>query len=181
TGAKGFFIHPVAELAVVIGNGTIGLEIAQQVPDVDTVVVPVGGGGLISGIALALKAAGRNVRIVACEIESATPLASAKAAGRPVEVPRGKSWVDGIGSTSVLSDMWPLLDHLVSEVIVVSHEEAADALRLLAKRSHLVVEGAGAVAVAAAMHPSLAGRKVVSVVSGGNIDANTYAQVLTGT
>jgi threonine dehydratase len=181
TSAKGFFIHPVAELAVVMGNGSIGLEIADQVPDVDTVVVPVGGGGLISGIALALKAAGRNVRVVACEIESATPLLAAKQAGHSVDAPRSKSWVDGIGSTGVLAEMWPLLDRLVDDVIVVSHEEAAQALRMLAKRAHLVVEGAGAVAVAAGMHSSLAGRNIVLVVSGGNIDVETYARILSGT
>jgi threonine dehydratase len=180
TGVEGLFIHPVAELAVVVGNGSIGLEIAEQVPDVDTIVVPVGGGGMISGIALAMRALGKNIRIVACEIESATPLSAAKNAGEPLEVARGKSWVDGIGSTRVLPDMWPLLDQLVDDVIVVSHEQAAEALRMLATRAHLVAEGAGAVALAAAMRPSLAGRKVVTVISGGNIDAGVYGKILQG-
>ncbi|NOX74099.1 MAG: pyridoxal-phosphate dependent enzyme [Alphaproteobacteria bacterium] len=180
TGANGFFIHPVAELAVVMGNGSIGLEIAAQVPDVDTIVVPFGGGGLISGIALAMRALGRRVRIVACEIESATPLSAAKRAGKPVEVARGQSWIDGIGSTGVLPDMWPLLDQLVDDVIVVSHDQAAEALRMLATRAHLVAEGAGAVALAAALHPSLAGRNVVAVISGGNIDAGVYGKILQG-
>jgi threonine dehydratase len=180
TGSNGFFIHPVAELSVVMGNGSIGLEIAEQVPDVDTIVVPVGGGGMISGIALAMRAFGKNVRIIACEIESAKPLSAAKSAGKPVEVVRGKSWVDGIGSTSVLPEMWPLLDQLVDEVIVVSHDQAAEALRMLATRAHLVAEGAGAVALAAAMHPSLAGHNVVTVISGGNIDAGVYGNILQG-
>jgi threonine dehydratase len=179
-GAKGLFVHPVAEESVVIGNGTIGLEIADQVPDVDTIVVPVGGGGMISGIALALRATGKPVRVVAAEIETSVPLTRAKAAGRPVKTERGATWIDGIGSTTVLDEMWPLLDRLVDDVITVTHDEAAAALRLLATKSHLVVEGAGAVAMAAALHPSLAGRKVVSVLSGGNIDRATYARILTG-
>ena len=180
TGTNGFFVHPVAELAVVIGNGTIGLEIAAQVPDVDTVVVPIGGGGMISGIALALRAMGKKVRILGAEIETSTPLFQAKRAGHPVTVARGATWIDGIGSTGVLDEMWPMLEHLVDEVIVVSHAEAANALRLLARQSHVVAEGAGAVALAAALHPSLAGRTVVPVISGGNIDAATYARILLG-
>ncbi len=180
TGLNGFFIHPVAELAVVIGNGGIGLEIAAQVPNADVVVVPVGGGGMISGIALALKAMGSTARIIACEIESATPLAAAKEAGEPVRVTRGQSWVDGIGSTGILGEMWPLLDRLVDDVIVVSHTEAASALRTLACKSHLFAEGAGAVALAAALHPSLAGKTVVPVISGGNIDFATFSRILGG-
>lgn len=180
TGTNGFFVHPVAELAVVIGNGTIGMEIAQQVPDVDTVVVPIGGGGMISGIALAMRALGKKVRIVGAEIETATPLFAAKQVGHPVTVPRGPTWIDGIGSTGVLAEMWPLLDDLVDEVIVVSHTEAASALRQMARRSRLIAEGAGAVALAAAMHPSFAGQTIVPVISGGNIDVGTYTRILGG-
>jgi threonine dehydratase len=178
TGTNGLFVHPVAELAVVIGNGTIGLEIAAQVPDVDTVVVPIGGGGMVSGIALALRALGKTVRIIGAEIETSTPLHAAKRAGHPVKVNRDPTWIDGIGSTGILDDMWPLLDPLVDEVIVVSEEEAAKALRLLARRAHIIAEGAGAVALAAALHPSLAGRTVVPVISGGNIDTETYMRIL---
>ena len=134
TGLNGFFIHPVAELEVIIGNGGIGLEIFSQWPEVDVIVVPFGGGGMISGIALAMKALGKNPQIIACEIESSTPLKSAKSSGKPVQVARGESWIDGIGSTSVLPEMWPLLDELVDDVIVVSHLEAEEALRLLSKR-----------------------------------------------
>ncbi len=183
-GRPGFFVHPVAELAVIIGNGGIGLEIARQVPDVDTVLVPLGGGGMISGIALALRAAGRvggrKVRIVACEIESSAPLTAARKAGHPVTVKRGASWIDGIGSTGVLPEMWPLLDQLVDDVVVVSHAQAAQALRILASRAHIVAEGAGAVALAAALHPSFAGQTVVPVISGGNIDVATFARILGG-
>ena len=180
SGERGFFIHPVAELAVVTGNGGIVLEVAAQVPDIESVVVPVGGGGMISGIGLALRAMGSNARIIACEIESATPLTAAREAGEPVRVTRGQSWVDGIGSTGILGEMWPLLDRLGDDVIVVSHSEAAKALRLLASQAHLVAEGAGAVALAAALHPSLAGKTVVPVISGGNIDITTFTRILGG-
>ena len=178
TGLDGFFIHPVAELEVIIGNAGIGLEIASKSPNVDVIVVPVGGGGMICGIALAMKALGKTPQIIACEIESSTPLHSAKIQGKPVKVERGNSWIDGIGSTSVLSEMWPLLDVLVDDVIVVSHLEAERALRSLSSKAHLVAEGAGAVALAAAMHPQFFGQKVVAVISGGNIDPKTYGEIL---
>ena len=177
-GVDGFFIHPVAELEVIIGNGGIGLEIFSQCPDVDVIVVPFGGGGMISGIALVMKALGNTPLIVACEIESSTPLKSAKSKGKPVKVERGKSWIDGIGSTSVLPEMWPLLDKLVDKVIVVSHLEAERALRSLSSKAHLVSEGAGAVALAAAMKPQFSGKNVVAVISGGNIDPKTYGEIL---
>jgi len=177
-GVDGFFIHPVAELEVIIGNGGIGLEIFSQCPDVDVIVVPFGGGGMISGIALVMKALGKTPLIVACEKESSTPLKSAKSKGKPVKVERGKSWIDGIGSTSVLPEMWPLLDKLVDKVIVVSHLEAERALRSLSSKAHLVSEGAGAVALAAAMKPQFSGKNVVAVISGGNIDPKTYGEIL---
>ena len=178
SGLEGFFIHPVAELEVIIGNAGIGLEIVSKFPGVEVIVVPVGGGGMISGIALAMKALGKKPQIIACEIESSTPLKSAKTHGEPVQVERGKSWIDGIGSTSVLAEMWPLLDVLVDDVVVVSHLEAEKALRSLASKAHLVSEGAGAVAMAAAMHPQFCGQNVVAVISGGNIDPKTFSQIL---
>ena len=178
TGLDGFFIHPVAELEVISGNGGIGLEISSQWPEVDVIVVPFGGGGMISGIALAMQALGKTPQIIACEIESSTPLKSAKISGKPVQVARGKSWIDGIGSTSVLPEMWPLLDKLVDDVIVVSHLEAEEALRLLSSKAHLVSEGAGAVALAAAMRPQFSGKNIVAVISGGNIDPKTYGEIL---
>ena len=180
SGLDGFFIHPVEELSVIMGNGSIGLEIVSQFPEVDAVVVPVGGGGMISGIALAMKALGKTPLIIACEIESSTPLSSAKEAGNPIAVKRGVSWVDGIGSTSVLPKMWPLLNKLVDDVIVVSHSEAASSLRVLAQEAHLVSEGAGAVALAAALRPELSGKNIVSIISGGNIDFKTYSRILNG-
>ena len=177
-GVDGFFIHPVAELEVIIGNGGIGLEIFTQCPDVEVIIVPFGGGGMISGIALAMKALGKTPKIIACEIESSTPLKAAKKQGKPVKVERGKSWVDGIGSTTVLPEMWPLLDELVDKVIVVSHREAENALRSLSLKSHLISEGAGAVALAAALKPEFSGKNIVAVISGSNIDQDTYTKIL---
>jgi threonine dehydratase len=174
----GAFVHPVAERSVILGNGTISLELASDWPALDTVVVPFGGGGLVSGIALALRAAGRKVRVVACEAETSTPLAAAFAAGHPVRVERQPSFVDGIGSNSVLEEMWPLLEGLVDHVIVVSIAGIRAAVRALALQSHIVAEGAGAAALAAALSPSCGGQNVVAVISGGNIDAATLGQIL---
>jgi threonine dehydratase len=182
TGADdGTFIHPVAERGVVLGNGSIGLELAEDWPEMDTVVVPFGGGGLVSGIALALRALGRKVRIVACEAETSTPLAAAFAAGQPVRVERQPSFIDGIGSGSVLEEMWPLLRELVDDVVVVSIADIRAAVRALAGQSHLVAEGAGAAALAAALSPKCGGRNVVAVISGGNIDAARLAEILAET
>jgi threonine dehydratase len=179
TGAEdGVFIHPVCESGVILGNGTIGLELAEDWLDLDTVVVPFGGGGLVSGIALALRALSRKVRIVACEIETATPLTAAVAAGGPVRVERRSSFVDGIGSNSVLQEMWPLVHDLVDDVLVVSLAEAKRAVRELASRHHLIAEGAGAVALAAALSPRCEGTHVAAVISGGNIDAAQLCSIL---
>jgi threonine dehydratase len=176
--ADGTFIHPVCEPAVILGNGTIGLELAQGWPELDTVVVPFGGGGLSSGIALALRALSRKVRIIACEIETSTPLAAAFAAGKPVRVERHPSFVDGIGSNGVLDEMWPLVRELIDQVIVVKLEDAEKALRDLALRHHIVAEGAGAVALAAALSPQCNGKHVAAIISGGNIDPAKLCHIL---
>jgi threonine dehydratase len=180
TGADdGTFIHPVAERGVVLGNGSIGLELAEDWPEMDTVVVPFGGGGLVSGIALALRALGRDVRVIACESAASTPLAAAFAAGHPVPVERKPSFVDGIGSGSVLPEMWPLLREVVDDVIVISLAEIRSAIRMLARHNCMIAEGAGAAALAAALSPKCGGRNVAAVVSGGNIDATRLAEILT--
>lgn len=177
--ADGVFIHPVCEPGVILGNGTIGLELVEEWPELDTVVIPFGGGGLSSGIALALRALGHQARIIACEVESSTPLASAFAADAPVRVERRPSFVDGIGSSGVLNEMWPLVRDLIDEVIVVPLQEVKRAVRELALRHHLVAEGAGAVALAASLSPQCKGARVVAVVSGGNIDPDTLSSILT--
>jgi threonine dehydratase len=177
--ADGTFIHPVCEPAVIFGNGTIGLELADDWPELDTVVVPFGGGGLSTGIALALKARSRSVRVIACEVETSTPLAAAFAAGKPVRVERQPSFVDGIGSNSVLDDMWPLLRELIDQVIIVKLADAERAVRDLVLRHHIVAEGAGAVALAGALSPECQGHHVAAIISGGNIDAARLCPILT--
>jgi threonine dehydratase len=179
TGVKdGAFIHPVCERDVIIGNGSVGLELAEDWPEIDTVVVPFGGGGLSSGIALALKALSRKVRVVACEVETAPALAAAFAAGRPVKIERRPSFVDGIGSNGVLEEMWPIVRELIDDVIVVSLQEVTTALRDLAMKHHIVAEGAGATALAAARSAQCGGARVAAVISGGNIEPARLREAL---
>lgn len=176
---SGTFIHPVADRAVMAGNGTIGLEIAEDLPDVDTVLVPFGGGGLVTGIATAIRALTPQARVFGCEVETSTPLRAALAAKRPVRVERTPSFVDGIGGRGVLDEMWPLVSSLIEGALVSSIAETKAAVRLLVERARVVAEGAGAASVA----PAIAGRagagKVACVVSGGNIDLATLAEILT--
>jgi threonine dehydratase len=178
-GIGGVFVHPVSDPAVVAGNGTIGLEIIEDLPDVDAVLVPFGGGGLSSGIATAVRALAPNARVFGCEVETATPLTAALAAGAPVRVERTPSFVDGIGGMGVLAEMWPLVSSLLDGALVSSVVEIADAVRVLAERARIVAEGAGAAALAAARRHRVAG-KVVCVVSGGNIDTAKLSTILDG-
>ena len=178
-GLDGVFVHPVSDPAVVAGNGTIGLEIVEDLPDVDTVLVPFGGGGLSSGIATAVRAVRPNAAVYACEVETAPSLSAALAAGAPTRIDRKPSFVDGIGGMGVLPEMWPLVSRLLSGALVSSVAQIADAVRLLAERARIVAEGAGAAALAAALHHRVTG-KVVCVVSGGNIDAAKLATILDG-
>ncbi len=180
-GLPGTFIHPVADAAVMAGNGTIGLEILEDLPDVDAVLVPYGGGGLSSGIASAVRALAPRVPIYACEISTAAPLAPALQAGAPRPVDYTPSFVDGIGSKGVLDEMWPIVSRLLAGSLVVSLEDAAAAIRLLIERNRLVAEGAGAVPVAAALQGKGGGGKIVCVLSGGNIDPKKTAAILSGT
>jgi len=179
-GMDGRFIHPVSDPAVIAGNGTIGLEILEDLPDVDTILVPYGGGGLISGIAIAALARKPGIKLYACEVETAAPLRASLREGSPQTIEYRPSFVDGIGGRSVLPEMWPMVRGLVEDSIVVSPEEIAAAIRLLAERSRVIAEGAGACPVAAALQGSANGGKVVCVVSGGNIDSRKLARILEG-
>ena len=179
-GIEGLFIHPVSDRTVIAGNGTIGLEILEDLPDVDTVLVPWGGGGLSCGIASALRALAPAVKTYACEVATAAPLAASLAAGRPVAVEYTPSFVDGIGAKGLLPEMWPLATSLLSGSLVVSLAEVTAAVRLLVERARVVAEGAGAVPVAAALSGRGGPGKVVCVVSGGNIDADRLAAILAG-
>jgi threonine dehydratase len=179
-GIDGLFIHPVSDPAVIAGNGTIGLEILEDLPDVDAVVVPFGGGGLSCGIASALRALRPEARVFASEVETAAPYAASLAAGKPVAIVHTPSFVDGIGGKSMLPEMWPLAKSLLAGSLVVSVAAAAAAVRLLAERNRVIAEGAGATSVAAALTGNAGKGKVVCVVSGGNIDPAKLATILRG-
>jgi threonine dehydratase len=179
-GMRGRFVHPVSDPAVIAGNGTIGLEIAADLPEVDAVVVPYGGGGLLAGIASALRAVRPSARVFAAEVATAAPLAAALAAGEPVAIDHVASFVDGIGGRGLLPEMWPIVRELLAGSIVVGLEEVAAAIRLLVERSRVVAEGAGAASVAAALTGRAGGGNVVCVVSGGNIDSAVLSRILAG-
>jgi threonine dehydratase len=168
----------VQDEAVMAGNGTIGLEILEDLPDPDAVVIPFGGGGLTSGIASAIKALRPGTRIYATEPATGAALAGALNAGAPVDVDYTPSFVDGAGSRRVLDAMWPRVSNLVDGAFPVPIDDAAAAVRLLAERVHVIAEGAGALATAAALAGVAGGGKVVCIVSGGNIDFAKLAEIL---
>jgi len=179
-GIEGRFIHPVSDAPVVAGNGTIGLEILEQLPGVEAIVVPYGGGGLSCGIATAVRALAPAVRVYAGEVETAAPLSASLAAGRPVRVEYHASFVDGISSPFVLEEMWPLARRLLAGSLVSSLAEVAAAVRLLVERNRVIAEGAGATSVAAALAGRAGTGRVVCVVSGGNLDPLKLAAILEG-
>jgi threonine dehydratase len=179
-GAEGVFFHPVAESAVVAGNATIGAEILEDLPAFDTVIVPFGGGGLISGVGSVMRRERPGVRMIAVESQSSQPAAAALAAGGPVKVDHIPSFVDGIGSTTVLDEMWPLVRESVDQALCVSFAEIAAAIRLLATKHRIIAEGAGAAAVAAALSGRAGGGDIVCIISGGNIDASKLGPILNG-
>jgi threonine dehydratase len=179
-GVDGVFVHPVEDEPVMAGNGTIGLELLEDLPDPDTVIVPWGGGGLLTGIASAVKAHRPEIRVLAVELETAAPLTASLAAGEPREIDYRATWVDGAGARALLPKMWELGRPLMDGSVVVSLDETAAAVRLLAERARVVAEGAGALAVAAALSGRAGGGKIVAIVSGGNIDASVLREILAG-
>jgi threonine dehydratase len=174
------FVHPVQDPAVMAGNGTIGLEILEDLPDPDTVVTPYGGGGLTTGIASAVKALRPGTRIVTAEPDTAAAMAAALTAGKPTDVDYRPSFVDGSGSRRVLDSMWPLVSPLVDDAVAVPVAEVAAAVRTLAERVRVIAEGAGALAPAAALSGRAGTGKIVCVVSGGNINLDKLAEILGG-
>jgi threonine dehydratase len=174
-GIDGFFVHPVEDELVMAGNGTIGLEVCEELDAFDTLIVPWGGGGLTTGVASAVKALRPGVRVVTAEPETAAPLAASFAAGEPVEIDYARSFVDGAGGRALLPSMWDRARELVDEAVAVPLAEVEEAMRTLAARAHVVAEGAGALALAAAR-----GRegRTVCIVSGGNVDLDVYARIL---
>jgi threonine dehydratase len=178
--ADRLFIHPVSDRAVMAGNGTIGLEIAEALPAPDAVIIPFGGGGLTSGIASALRALHPATRIYCAEPETAAPLAASLAAGAPTDVAYTPSFVDGIGSKSLLAEMWPIVRALIDGSFAMPLAAIADAIRVLAERNRVIAEGAGATPVAAALAGRAGAGRVVCVVSGGNIDRAKLSKILGG-
>jgi threonine dehydratase len=181
----GHFVHPFDDDQFIAGNATVGLEILEDLPDVDAIVAPIGGGGLLAGIATAVGELKPDTRIYAAEPETAAPLSASLTAGRPVHFDQWQaSFVDGAGGKSVLPTMWPLLCSL-SGSLVVSLADVARAMKLVAERTHVIAEGAAGCAIAAALsgraspqaRPGSRG-KVVAVVSGGNIDIAKFAALV---
>ena len=173
----GLYIDAVRDRSAMAGNGTIGLEIAERLPDVETVIVPFGGGGVACGVASALAALKPDVRVIAAECETAAPATAAFRAGKPIDIEVRSSFISGAGAPSVLNEMWPLVSRLVSDTVVVSLPEVEDAIRRLAQRMRVVVEGAGALPVAAAIQRGRSLGRTVCVVTGGNIDPATFARI----
>jgi threonine dehydratase len=175
---RGYFVHPFDDDRFIAGNATVALEIFEDLPDVDAIVAPLGGGGLLSGIAAAVAEIKPHIRVYAAEPATAAPLAASRAAGRPSYFEGWTaSFVDGAGGKSVLPTMWPILRGL-SGSIVVSLEDVAAAMKFVAERAHLIIEGAAGCAVAGALSGAAGTGKVVAVVSGGNIDLSTFASLV---
>lgn len=179
-GMEGLFVHPFKDMAVMAGNGTIGLEILEDLHDADAIVVPYGGGGLSSGIASAIRALKPDTKVYACEVETAAPVAASLAAGKPVQVEYTATFVDGMGAPFIFEAMWPLTSALLDGSLVTTLNEVASAIRVLIERNHVVAEGAGAAPVAAALSGKAGSGKVVCIVSGGNIDSEKLAKILAG-
>lgn len=173
----GYFVDAVRNPSAMAGIGTIALEIAEQLPDVDTVIVPIGGGGAACGIASAMSALKPGVRVIAAESEAAAPVTAAFRDGRPVQVPVEPSFISGVGAPTVLEEMWPLIRQLVHGTAVVPVAEVAEAVRLLFLNNRVVAEGAGALPVAAAQGGAARGT-TVCVVTGGNIDHGLLGRII---
>jgi threonine dehydratase len=179
-GIDGAFVHAFDDLHVMAGNGTIAWEILEDLPEVDAIVVPWGGGGLACGIAAAARARRAACRVYAAEVETAAPLGPSLAARRALTVEYRPSFVDGIGARTVFPVMLERAQVLLDGVVKASLDEVAAAVRLLAERQRVIAEGAGACALACALSGRVPGRTVVCIVSGGNIDADKLSTILAG-
>jgi threonine dehydratase len=178
-GVDATFIHAFDDADVMAGNGTIGLELMEDLPDVDAVVVPWGGGGLACGIAAVVKALRPSVRVFAAEAETGAPLAASLKAGTPQVVDYQRSFVDGIGSKMVFPRMLAQAQELLDGSIVMTLEEVSQSLKLVAERNRVIAEGAAGCAVAAALSGKAGSGKIVAIVSGGNIDLKTFCEIVT--
>ena len=175
------FIHPFDDEVVIAGQGTLGLEVVEQVPGLDAVLVPVGGGGLVSGVAVAVKGLCPGVKVIGVEAEVLPCMQAAIEAGELVTLDAASTLADGIAVKRAGEITFEHVQALVDDVVTVSEEEIASSILYLLEKEKTVVEGAGAVGVAALMHhklPGLEGKRVCSVISGGNIDVNVVARVI---
>ena len=179
-GLEGLFVHPVLDERVMAGNGVIGLELAERLDGIDTVLVPWGGGGLTCGIASALAAVSPATRVIACEPATGAPLTASLAAEESTQVEYTASFVDGAGSKALLPAMWERARTLVAGAVALPLADVADAVRVLAARGHVVAEGAGALSLAAALGGHAGDGRVVCIVSGGNIDMDRLTAILAG-
>ncbi len=187
-GMTGMMVHPFADTDVMAGNGTIGLELAEDQPDLDAVLVPWGGGGLALGLASALRAVSPRTKVYAVEVETAAPLTASMAAAKPVVVRRTQTFIDGMGSDRVSDETWPLVQGLIAGTIVVTVAQVAAALKLLVETAGVTAEGAGAATVAAALGgrvngvagASLGAARVACIISGGNINADIVSTIMRG-
>jgi threonine dehydratase len=180
-GVEGFFVHPVKDPPVMAGNGTIGLELHEDLDEFDAVLIPWGGGGLTTGIASAVKALRPDVRVYVCEPDTGAPFTAAIRNGRePVSIEYTPSFIDGAGSGALLPIMWELAEPLVSGAFAISLADAANGVRVLAERARIVGEGAAGLPVAAALAGLVEAERVVCIVSGGNIDSSRLATILGG-
>jgi threonine dehydratase len=179
-GIDGLYIDAVRDPAALAGNGTAGLEILEDLARLDAIFVPFGGGGLACGIASAVRTLRPAVKIIACELETAHPLKSAMRAGHPVTGPYDAGFVTGVGFGSVLPESWRLAKEMIDEVMTVSLQEVAGAVRIMAERNKVIAEGAGAIPVAAALSGRYDYERVCAVVSGGNIDKDVLVKILRG-
>lgn len=176
-GVDATFVHAFDDADVMAGNGTIGLELLEDLPELDAVVIPWGGGGLTCGIAMVVKALKPSIRVYAVESETGAPLTASLAAGHPVVVDYRPSFIDGIAGKTVFPAMFDLARRLVDGVIVVKLDEAASAIRLVAERARVLAEGAAACAVAAAVSGRAGPGKIAAIVSGGNIDLHKFCDL----
>ena len=174
------YIDAVRDPAAFAGNGTIALEILEDLPDVDAIFVPFGGGGLACGIANAVRALRPSVKVIVCELDTAHPFKSAREAGHPVDSTCDPGFVTGVGFGAVLPEMWPVASRLIDDTMTVSLSEVARAIRLMAEGNKVIAEGAGAIAVAAALSNRHRFSNVCAVVSGGNLDPALLAKILRG-
>ena len=177
-GVDGTFIHSFDDPDVMAGNGTIALEILEDLPDVDAVVIPWGGGGLTCGIASAMRAVRPACRIYTAEVSTAAPFAASLQAGVPMQIDYQPSWVDGIGAKGVFPQMFERARRLVNGALVSDLASVANALRLMVQHNHIIAEGAGACPVACALSGSAGAGKIVCIISGGNLDPSKLASIL---